>query len=635
MKTTGKFKKTASFILAVIMFATSFALVSFAAEDDFEYDYADDTMTEVVISKYKGTVPDDGVIVIPDTLGGRPVVGIGERAFANLDKLTKIVIPETVVTIDDDAFKGCPNVVDIEYKGNDEVDMGQGVFDATQWYEDHKQDYVFAGTTLVSYKGSDEIVAVPYNCTAIADGAFQGNAAIKTVYIEKELKKIGENAFNGCTSLTDVYPGNGIGDLTVGKDAFAGTPWLENFPSTLVIIGTTLIKYKGDASYVSIPNLVTTIADGAFYQGDYGKDLAFKVKIPTSVKNIGNDPFFLYNSASKVYPEILVYKDSEAEKYCQSMGLNYKYALLPGDLDGSEKITAADARIALRVSAKLEFPIENDEIKEAADINGDAEVAADDARLILRISANLTEYSLEQLLSMPRTDYEVLLLASRAVSLAGGYGCAYSKLSYGSADVNMSYHASYVKRFLKDGLSAENKAKTETYAQGSEDAEKNFFAITLIDPSMIKEYSCSVDDEGLYNIRIVLNDEKFNCTDTEAASKTGKMFPVQSVSYFTNGLAKKYWGKNITYDMTYTDCALDMQVDVDSLMLKNITLTMNYDFTLAGKILALNVKNGGDPATARRTEVVKYTNFEYFGDSTPNGGATPEETSSEPASEAK
>lgn len=61
-----------------------------------------------------------------------------------------------------------------------------------------------------------------------------------------------------------------------------------------------------------------------------------------------------------------------------------------GDVDADGKVTAADARLALRVSARLE------EIGYtallAADVNFDRRITADDARKILRVSAKLEEF---------------------------------------------------------------------------------------------------------------------------------------------------------------------------------------------------------------------------------------------------
>jgi uncharacterized protein YcbK (DUF882 family) len=55
---------------------------------------------------------------------------------------------------------------------------------------------------------------------------------------------------------------------------------------------------------------------------------------------------------------------------------------IKGDVDGNGKITAADARLALRASAKLENL--TDKQKKSADIDGDGKVTAKDAREILQ-----------------------------------------------------------------------------------------------------------------------------------------------------------------------------------------------------------------------------------------------------------
>lgn len=58
-----------------------------------------------------------------------------------------------------------------------------------------------------------------------------------------------------------------------------------------------------------------------------------------------------------------------------------------GDANGDNRVNATDARIVLRVAARLE---ENtDHIKETCDIDGDGRITAKDARYILRYSAKL------------------------------------------------------------------------------------------------------------------------------------------------------------------------------------------------------------------------------------------------------
>ena len=59
-----------------------------------------------------------------------------------------------------------------------------------------------------------------------------------------------------------------------------------------------------------------------------------------------------------------------------------------GDVNLNGKITAADARLALRISAKLE-PTATAEMLYAAEVTGDGKIEAKDARRILRVSAKL------------------------------------------------------------------------------------------------------------------------------------------------------------------------------------------------------------------------------------------------------
>lgn len=64
-------------------------------------------------------------------------------------------------------------------------------------------------------------------------------------------------------------------------------------------------------------------------------------------------------------------------------------ALMMGNLNDDNEITAADARIALRASVSLETLTEEQE--KAADVNYDGDVTAADARIILRASVGLEE----------------------------------------------------------------------------------------------------------------------------------------------------------------------------------------------------------------------------------------------------
>ncbi len=63
---------------------------------------------------------------------------------------------------------------------------------------------------------------------------------------------------------------------------------------------------------------------------------------------------------------------------------------MKGDLNGDDNVTAADARIALRISAQIDTATQ--EILVVADTNSDGIITAADARKILRVSASLDTF---------------------------------------------------------------------------------------------------------------------------------------------------------------------------------------------------------------------------------------------------
>ena len=54
---------------------------------------------------------------------------------------------------------------------------------------------------------NDTYIVHPY-CRRIARGAFQGAAYLRTIYLPQTVSYIGDNAFDGCTSLQGIYFGD-------------------------------------------------------------------------------------------------------------------------------------------------------------------------------------------------------------------------------------------------------------------------------------------------------------------------------------------------------------------------------------------------------------------------------------------
>jgi len=95
-----------------------------------------------------------------------------------------------------------------------------------------------------------------------------------------------------------------------------------------------------------------------------------------------------------VVKEPTVSEEGAEERVCEACGKKdtrsiEKLSYIIGDVNGDGKITAADARLALRISAKLDTLESVGAILEVVDVTLDKQITAADARVILRKSANL------------------------------------------------------------------------------------------------------------------------------------------------------------------------------------------------------------------------------------------------------
>lgn len=99
-------------------------------------------------------------------------------------------------------------------------------------------------------------------------------------------------------------------------------------------------------------------------------------------------------SADGKYQQFMYYNRYLNPGYLQIPDYPENGKFMLGDVNLDGKITAADARLALRISARLEnYPAVDSVVFMNADVNGDGVITAADARIILRVSAAISEFS--------------------------------------------------------------------------------------------------------------------------------------------------------------------------------------------------------------------------------------------------
>ncbi len=224
-----------------------------------------------------GFVEFSSVIEVPETIGGKPVTRIGEKAFYASSIPREITLPEGIVSIGDEAFSGCSNL--------EKVSIPDGV-----------QSIGNEAFSNCRYLRSIEI---PGSVKSIGDEAFYACGFLTTVSFQEGTTHIGSEAFLDCDSLESVYISSSVEEIganafTCGKKGCSVEVSPENTHYRMQ--DGVLLSYDGQTLYsfpdcdregtYSVPEGVTEIFGGAFCQSSLSE-----ITIPDGVKRIGSHAF--------------------------------------------------------------------------------------------------------------------------------------------------------------------------------------------------------------------------------------------------------------------------------------------------------------------------------------------------------
>lgn len=145
-----------------------------------------------------------------------------------------------------------------------------------------------------SYKSRGAELVIPSSfrdkpVTEIEDSGFASCTDIKRIEIPASVKKIGNEAFRGCTALESVLFSEGAVLDSIGNAAFYECEGLRQIelPSGIKYISYNLFYGCGSLRHAAIPEGITQIYDGAF-----GFCIALEdMRIPSTVQSIGDKAF--------------------------------------------------------------------------------------------------------------------------------------------------------------------------------------------------------------------------------------------------------------------------------------------------------------------------------------------------------
>ena len=198
------------------------------------------------------------------------------------------------------------------------------------------------------YDGGDTLI-IPDGVTEIGDGAFMGNTTISRILFPASLQKIGNDAFRDSALTTADL--SGCKALTViSNSAFAGC------------INLTA---------VSVPTNTQTLEESVFH----GCSSLQSVFLPETVI-----PDSCFIDCKMLQSVVIVLPDDTQKIYRTGK-------MAP---NAEDEVSAADARLILRLAAGLDLTLEY--MIFGADVNRDGKITAVDARAVLRVAAHLDTF---------------------------------------------------------------------------------------------------------------------------------------------------------------------------------------------------------------------------------------------------
>ena len=149
----------------------------------------------------------DVELVIPPIYNGKPVSSIGERAFDENERITSVIIPDSVVKISRCAFSSC------EWLENVHIGFNVAVIGDDAFYccENISSITIPAsvkviGSNAFSFCYNLESVVFDDNAIleSLGDRAFRSCEVLKEIIIPNSVKTIGEEAFYLCSELSSI-----------------------------------------------------------------------------------------------------------------------------------------------------------------------------------------------------------------------------------------------------------------------------------------------------------------------------------------------------------------------------------------------------------------------------------------------
>lgn len=256
---------------------------------------------------------------------------IKDAAFAGLEYISDISIPETVTHIGYNAFEGCTSLKDAWIPGGVESISNHAFYNCTSLTNviiSHGVKSIgnnaFCGCS--SLAGID----IPGSVKSIGDFAFQECTSMKDLTLGYELENIGMFAFSVCKALTKVTIPDSV--INIGMGAFIGCTSIHTMtlPSGLTELTTNMLCGCEPLRDIVIPDSVRKICSGAL-----ASTSLVNVIVPEGVEIIEGSAFGSCHSLTSItLPSTLVSIGSGPFNDSESLETIYIKATVPPAIEG-------------------------------------------------------------------------------------------------------------------------------------------------------------------------------------------------------------------------------------------------------------------------------------------------------------
>ena len=261
------------------------------------YDYQDDVAViegDCISASGNSFVPavspnPTGVVTIPSTLGGKPVV-VGEYALWGCSDLRGVIIADGITSIRREAFAGCSGLTSVTIPDS-VTGIGDEVFKNCASLTNITIPDGMTSVGTLAFRGCTSLTKVTIPQCLCDDGrfsiSFPSELPIKTIVISDGVTSIGRSAFRGRRGLTSVTIPDGV--TSIWDSAFDGCSGLTSItmPDSVTSIGAYAFSGCSGLTSITIPDSVMSIGSSAFS----GCPGLISVTIPDSVAGIGSSAF--------------------------------------------------------------------------------------------------------------------------------------------------------------------------------------------------------------------------------------------------------------------------------------------------------------------------------------------------------